>query len=205
MSHLILKGHDGALFKLNVTQFRSPMSASITSAQTRKMLHHFPIRAGQPDIQFTAQFRSIDDKHKFQDFVREHQTNTHNVNYNTREGMVTLLWPERNIDNWTGYITSMPVREARFDYAPKVTFGVSLVDSMLSKRTVDYSRGNSFDFVKGPQIPAYVLDAFDVEALFQLPSLPDAQKVQEVLGVATSVAETIVNNTFNPTLGRVIP
>lgn len=201
MSQLLIKGHNGARFNLNVTQFRSPMSASITSAQTRKMMHHFPIRAGQPDIQFTVQFRSIDDHHKFRDFAREHQLNTHSVNYNTREGMITLLWPERDIINWTGYITSMPGREVRFEYAPKITFGVSLVDSLLSERTVDYSRGNSFWNVAGPQIPAYILDAFDVESLFQLPTLPTAQVIEEVLGVTQSVAETIINNT----VGGVFP
>lgn len=201
MSQLLLKGHNGARFKLNVTQFRSPMSASITSAQTRKMMHHFPIRAGQPDIQFTVHFRSIDDHHKFRDFVREHQLNTHSVNYNTREGMVTLLWPERDIINWTGYITSMPGRDVRFEYAPKITFGVSLVDSLLSERTIDYSRGNGFWNVAGPQIPSYILDAFDVESLFQLPSLPNAQVIEEVLGVTQSVAETIINNT----VGGVFP
>lgn len=201
MSQLLIKGHNGARFKLNVTQFRSPMSASIASVQTRKMMHHFPIRAGQPDIQFTVQFRSIDDHHKFRDFVREHQLNTHTVDYNTRDGMVTLLWPERDINNWTGYITTMPGREVRFEYAPKVTFGVSLVDSMLSERTIDYSRGNSIWSVAGPQIPAYVLDAFDVESLFQLPSLPNSEIIEEVLGVTRTVAETIINNT----VGGVFP
>ena len=201
MSQLLLKGHNGARFKLNVTQFRSPMSATINSAQTRKMMHHFPIRAGQPDIQFTVQFRSIDDHHKFRDFVREHQINSQSADYTTKEGMVTLLWPERNIDNWTGYIVTMPGRDARFDYAPKITFGVALVDSLLSRRTTDFSRGNSFWSVAGPQIPSYILDAFDVESLFQLPTLPTADVIEQVLGVTQSVAETIINNT----VGGVFP
>lgn len=196
MSQMILKGHNGARFNLNVTQFRSPMSASITSAQTRKMAHHFPIRAGQPDIQFTVQFRSIDDHHKFRDFVRDHQLNTQNVDYSTRDGMVTLMWPERDIVNWTGYITTMPGREARFEYAPIVTFGVSLVDSLLSERTLDFSRGNSFWSVAGPQIPDYILDAFGVEAIFQLPTLPTVETIQEVLNVGQTVAESIINATF---------
>lgn len=201
MSKMLLKGSNGERFELNVTQFRSPMSASIASAQTRKMMHHFPIRAGQPDIQFTVQFRSIDDHHKFRDFAREHQLGTHNANYNTKEGMVTLMWPERDIINWTGYITNMPGREVRFEYAPKVTFGVALVDSLLSERTVDYSRGNSFWNVAGPQIPSYIIDAFDVESLFQLPSLPGSEVIQEVLGVTQTVAESIINQT----VGGVFP
>ncbi len=196
MSQMLLKGHGGARFKLSVTQFRSPMSASINSVQVRSMMHHFPIRAGQPDIQFTVQFASQDDKHEFQDFVRDHQRNTQKASYTGNgDGTVTLFWPERNIENWTGYITTMPVSESRFIYAPKVTFGVALVDSLLSERTVDFSRGNSFWTVAGSQIPQFIMDVFAVESLFRLPNNPSSQVIQEVMGVDQSVAEQIINNT----------
>lgn len=194
MSKLIVKGHNANRFELNVTQFRSPMSASISSAQTRTMMHHFPIRAGQPDIQFTVQFPSIDEKHKFQNFVRDHQRNALNDGYSSATsstGKVTLLWPERNIDNWTGYIVSMPIREARFDYAPKVTFGVALMDSMMSERTFNASLGNDFWTVLGQEISAYIPDPTSVEASFQMPSLPATQVTQQIVDTATQAVNTI--------------
>lgn len=181
MSKLILRGHKGAEFKLNVTQFRSPLSASINTVQTRTMTHHFPIRAGQPDIQFTVQFRSIEDHHAFRDFVRSHQRNAQIADQTStaldNSGMITLFWPERGITNWTGYITSMPGREVRFDYAPKITFGVMLITSMLSERTYQASSGNDFFTIAGQQIGPYLGNLID--ELIQPPTPPASQQPEE--------------------------
>ena len=195
MSRLIVRGHDGREFKLVITQFSSPMSASINSAQTRKMVNHFPIRAGQPDIQFTTQFTSQDDKHKFQDFVRDHQLYALEGRYSdsaTSKSAVTLMWPERDIKSWTGYIVNVPVEEVRFDYAPKLTFGVMLVDSLMSTRTFDASVGASFDSIFGIEIPAYVPDAEDVSNWFQLPVLPASKQIQQTVEAVQSLIERIV-------------
>lgn len=182
MSQMILRGHQGAEFKLNVTQFRSTMSAAITTVQTRTMSHHFPVRAGQPDIQFTVQFRSIADHHAFRDFVRSHQRNAQNADHGPthadKSGMVTLFWPQRGIENWTGYITSLPGREVRFEYAPRLTFGVTLVDSMLSERTYHGSSGNDFWSVAGLQIGPYIGLLWDSLDL-QPPTPPASQQSQQ--------------------------
>jgi hypothetical protein len=129
MSRLEIKGHFGEKFKMNVLQFRSPMNAEITSAQTRLMMHHHPIRCGQPDVQFTVKFISQDEKDIFERFVRRHQIQAQEQ----RENYLKLWWPERGMDNWTGYISEYQVSVRRFDPAPEVTFGVSLVDSMMSR------------------------------------------------------------------------
>lgn len=166
MSRLQLTGHAGARFELNVTQFRSPMSAAINSVQTHTMLQHFPIRCGQPDIEFTCRFTSLDEKHQFQNFVRQHQVNA----INDSKGNVTLFWPERNIENWTGFITNFAVNERRFEYAPQVTFGVDLVDSMMSERTSASSFGASFDAIFGSQIGAMQVRPDLVDSILKLPS-----------------------------------
>lgn len=192
-----MRGHTGKEFKLVITQFRSPMSATINSAQTRRMLNHFPIRAGQPDIEFTAQFPSRDEKHDFQDFVREHQLNALDDDYTdsvTSTGAVTLMWPERNITSWTGYIVNMPIQEARFDYAPKVTFGVMLIESLMSKQTFSSSLGSSAESIFGITISPYVPDAEDVANWFQLPSVPiSQQQVQSAVRTVGSLTSQIVN------------
>lgn len=204
MSKLILRGHNGAEFKLNVTQFRSPMSATINTVQTRRMSHHFPIRAGQPDIQFTVQFPSQDEKHRFQNFVRDHQLNALDDKYTSSavsSGSVTLLWPERNIDSWTGYIVNVPVQEVRFDYAPKLTFGVMLVNSLMSEQTFGSSIGGTVDSIFGVEISAYVPDAEDLANWFQLPTVPVAQQVQEAARQTVSLTEQIVTG-FGRLFGR---
>jgi len=195
VSKLVLRGHKGAEFKLSVTQFSSPMSATINTVQTRRMAHHFPIRAGQPDIQFTAHFPSQDEKHKFQNFVRDHQLNALDDKYtnsSTSSGAVTLLWPERNINSWTGYIVNVPVQEVRFDYAPKLTFGVMLVESLMSRRTYDASLGSTFDSIFGIEIAPYVADDEDLANWFQLPNVPVAQQTQQVVEQTLSVTDRIV-------------
>lgn len=165
MSQLLLTSHDGYQFALNVTQFRSPMSSGINSVQTHTMLQHFPIRAGQPDIQFTVLFRGQDEKHEFQNFVRQHQQQAlTETPANIRD--VNLLWPERNIMNWTGYITSFRVDERRFVTAQSVTFGVDLVNSLLSARTTVSSTGTPYQNVFGPQIAEW---SSAIDPLFAIP------------------------------------
>lgn len=137
---------------MNVTQFRSPMNAAINSVQTRTMLQHFPIRCGQPDINFTVQYISMNDKHSFEAFVREHQVYVQSH----KDPEITLWWPERNIENWTGYITSYTVTERRFETAPSATFGVSLVKSMMSEKTNLSSRAADITSILGEQIPAWL-------------------------------------------------
>lgn len=203
MSQLILRGHDGSRFDLNITQFRSPMSASIASVQTRTMQHHFPIRAGQPDIQFTAHFADVDEKHRFQNFVRDHQVHTRMARYTPgsnayQRGAVTLMWPQRDIVDWTGYITSLPVREPRFEYAPRVTFGVMLLDSLMSTTTTAASLGNTWWNILGPQIVPWQ-DAWRAEAGFTEPSAPADQEpperdlggFQQAAGAVTGIGNLI--------------
>ena len=163
MSLLRVRSYDGKDFNLNVLQFRSPMSAAINSVQTHTMLQHFPIRCGQPDIQFTVQFTHREDKTKFQSFVREHQVKA--ISGTKRE--VTLWWPERNITNWSGYISEFHVAERRFDYSPIVTFGVDLVESMMSTLTTVSSMGVDFSAVWGTEIGPYVSLA---DTLLSLPA-----------------------------------
>ena len=171
MSKLILTGYNGLEFELNVTQFRSPMSAQISSAQTRTMLQHFPIRCGQPDIQFTVQFPNLELKHRFQNFVRDHQIRARDITEDWG-GHVTLFWPQRNIENWTGYITGFKVIERRFEYAPVVTFGVDLIDSLMSMRTTVSSSSARFEAIYGPQIPDYDAILEPITDIINFPPLP---------------------------------
>ncbi|QIG58336.1 hypothetical protein SEA_SKOG_184 [Gordonia phage Skog] len=149
MSRLVIKSAKlGESFTMNVTQFRSPMSAEIQSAQTRRMLNHFPIRAGQPDIQFTVQFASQQDKSAFESFVRR----SHLAALYFDEAHITLNWPERNIKNWIGYFNGYQVNVRRFEVASVATFGISVVSGLVSKLATGSTVGTPFASVLGEQI-----------------------------------------------------
>lgn len=172
MSRLVIKSVDGS-FTMNVVQFRSPMNAEITSVQTKAMQQHFPIRCGQPEIEFTCQFASLDERDRFQTFVRRHQILSQT---NPDLYQVTLWWPERDIINWTGYLTLLPVSEKKFEWAPSVTFGVMLVNSMMSQKTTESSHGAAFSAIYGPQIaPDLSLIRYAVDGLIQPPTVPSSQ------------------------------
>lgn len=178
MSHLYIYDHRSREFKMNVTQFRSPMNASINSVQTKSMAQHFPIRCGQPDINFTVQYASLEDKHAFEGFVREHQRTA----ATEKDTEITLWWPERNIENWTGFITQYAVNEKRFETAPSATFGVSLYESMMSEKTTLASRGIDVTKIFGIQIPGYrgYRDTILVRPNFSNPAQP--VNPQDVVG-----------------------
>ena len=120
-------------YQLNVLSFSSPIFGSMASAQTREMAMWFPVKADQPELKLDVQFRSEEDFEDFQRFVRGHQQR---VLFNPSPiNTVWLNWPERNIDNWTGVIKAFKAGGERFVFAPRASFIVSLIDSMVSSRT----------------------------------------------------------------------
>jgi hypothetical protein len=104
--------------------------------ERNKMLQEFydPFHALiQKSGEIDVQFRSEEDFEDFQRFVRGHQQR---VLFNPSPiNTVWLNWPERNIDNWTGVIKAFKAGGERFVFAPRASFIVSLIDSMVSSRT----------------------------------------------------------------------
>ena len=121
----------GQGFNLNVTSFSSPISNSVFTVQTKMMAMHFPVKIAQPELQLDVIFRSEVEFENFQRFVRSHQQHVLSSSAN----LVWLNWPERNIDNWTGVIKKFTAGGQRFNPVPHASFVVSLVDSMVTRRT----------------------------------------------------------------------
>ena len=146
MSHLYLSmGTRG--WKLNVTSFSSPIFGSMSSAQTREMEMHFPIKAIQPELKLDVIFSSEEDYENFQRFVRGHHQR---VLFNPNPtNVVWLNWPERGIDSWTGVIKAFKAGGERFVFAPRASFIVDLIDSMVSSRTDISSTGTSWKAIYG--------------------------------------------------------
>lgn len=145
MSHLVISSATQA-FSMNVMSFTAPIYESVSSVQTRRMAIHFPIAAKitQPDITFDVIFSSEPKFEIFQRFVRNHQQSAVNTS-----SLLTLDWPERNINNWTGTITSFQGGGARRNYAPRATFKVDLITSMVSNRAEFGSFGMPWQSIYG--------------------------------------------------------
>ena len=159
----ITSAHSGEV-NLNVIRFQSPLYGTIVSAQAKHLVYHFPIKLNQPDIRFDVVFRSEYDYELFQSFVRSHQVNALTQQAHPE---LTLFWPERNIDNWSGFIKNLICGGKRFNPVPRATFVIELVDSMVASRTRMGSFGVDFWQVVGPEIQDSVLN---------LPSVPWQQQ-----------------------------
>jgi hypothetical protein len=131
-------------FTMNVTGFSSPIYGSISSAQTNSMAVYFPTKMSQPDIQFDVQFASIIDFTAFSLFVNGHQQTAL-----LTSTPVMLNWPERNINNFTGFIQKFQAGGAKAIYAPTARFTVSLINSTVSTQTIVASVANPWFTVYG--------------------------------------------------------
>lgn len=141
-------------FTMNVTGFSSPIYGSISSAQTNTEAVYFPTKMSQPDIQFDVQFASVADFTNFGLFVHNHQQNAL-----LTSNPVTLNWPERNINNFSGFIQKFQTGGAKALYAPTGRFVVSLVSSTVSSRTIVASIANPWFTVYGIGLADGVLGA----------------------------------------------
>ncbi len=157
MSHLVIKTIFGS-FRMNVLSYNSPVFGTMASVQTRTMLQHFPIKANQPEIQFDVQFSSEQEYERFQKFVKS----TQNYALTVGQESITLNWPERGIDNWTGVIKEFRAGGMRRNYAPRARFTVDLVVSMVSKKQLYGSTGSPFSSILGPFI-------LDMDMILRLP------------------------------------
>lgn len=133
MSKLIVRSRGiGREFELNCLQFSAPIVASISSVQTRSMMRHFPVKVNQSEADFLVQFSNEKDFEDFQDFVRKTQKD---ALINDRFPGVTLWWPERKINNWTGVIKNFKAGGMRRNFSPRANFTVSLIESSVALRS----------------------------------------------------------------------
>lgn len=165
MSKLVIRSRGlGQEFQLNCTQFSAPIASTISSAQTRQMRRHFPIKVNQPEVEFVVVFPNENEYDRFQGLVRRSQVNA----VNTGQPLLTLWWPERDILNWTGVIKEFRAGGQRANYMPVARFTVSLVDSMVAKETGISSIAAPWTTIIGAGmvdsilgLPSLVLDLLD--------------------------------------------
>lgn len=169
MSQLQLLTNSGQ-FSLNVTAFKSPIYQQIQSAQTKTMEVHFPIKMVQPSIEFQVIFASEEEWETFQRAVRNHQQQAV-----SKATLVTMNWPERSINNWTGYIRRIEAGGQRFNFAPETTVSIDLVDSYVSQRQDYGSIAANWTAIFGLGIPGL--------SVLQPPSAAENQDLISNFGV----------------------
>jgi hypothetical protein len=147
MSQLFLQTNDGKQFALNVESFRSPIFTTFNGAQTKTQYQWFPLKVNQPELEFNVQFASEFDYEAFQIYVRNSQVSS--LAMTTGTPQVTLYWPQRNINNWSGYIRSFKAGGRRANYAPRATFTVDLATSLVSTLAHSASFGVLFSIING--------------------------------------------------------
>lgn len=136
--------------ELSITRVSSVIQQSIPTLQTKTKAIHFPYKVNQPQIKFQTHFRHEQDYELFQNFVRKHHLAS--IGSGNSVPSVSLWWPERGINNWTGYITEFTAGGERYNYRPQADFTVELVDSFVSRATTEASLGSSFSSLFGLQI-----------------------------------------------------
>ena len=151
-------------WNVNVLDFSSPIYDTFVSAQTKTKTVWFPIKTNQPSIQFDVQFVNEIDYENFQNFVRISQIMALSAQP-TAPYAITLYWPARSIDNWSGYITQFLAGGRKANPAPRARFSVDLIKSMITDLTTLTSMAPDFMSLMPQQIPPARLDNE-----FELPS-----------------------------------
>lgn len=163
MSQLRVSAQGQADFYLNVTNFDSPVYGEMNSAQTKSQVQYFPIKAYQPELVCDVIFPSEYLWEQWQTWLRQNMLNSQGSNATGNPG-VTLNWPQRNINNWTGIIASGKAGGMRRNYTPRVRVEFQLVASLVSSLGVFASFGSTWQSILGNNAVGSAVDS-----LFTLP------------------------------------
>lgn len=146
------------VLEIKVLKFSTPLAGNITSAQTKEMLQHFPIKSSQQSLTMTVITNGWPEMKALQDFVRGHQLGA--MSGSSVRPEITIWWPQRGMNNWSGFITKMPAGDKRFNIAPRADIEFFLVDSLLSEKTFSASIASDFRTLFNSDIgnPASPLD-----------------------------------------------
>ncbi|HEX4715878.1 MAG TPA: hypothetical protein VH164_13220 [Ktedonobacteraceae bacterium] len=163
MSQLRVSGTGQQDFFLNVLNFDSPVMGEMNSGQTKTQVQYFPIKAFQPELVCNVIFNSETTWEAWQAWARTNMVNTQNSN-NTGNPGVTLNWPERNINNWTGIIPAAKAGGMRRNYTPRTRVEFQLIVSLVSNLGIFSSFGSAWQGIFGGSVVGSNLDS-----IFQLP------------------------------------
>lgn len=200
MSQLRVSGNGQNDFLHNVLSITSPIYGQMNSAQTKSQIQYFPIKAHQPDIQFNVIFTSEAMWETWQVWVRTNMVNCQQANNATGNAGVTLNWPQRSINGWSGIIQKQRAGGMRRNYAPRDSFTVQLVNSLVSNSTTFGSFGvTAWQGIYGA--------GANTDTLLQFPEAVNAALTNGQISATggTVGGNTVALNTASNILGGLIP
>ena len=130
----------GRAYEAKVMAYDSTIDGEFVSAQTKIGKQHFPFKTEHTDINFSLIMRNHAELQWFAEFVRRH----HMIALGNDAQTMRLNWPERGIDNWSGFVKSIQTGEQMGITAPRVVISFILIDSLTSRRTWTASSGGDF-------------------------------------------------------------
>lgn len=170
----------------------------MNSGQTKTQVQYFPIKAFQPELVCDVIFNSEATWESWQAWVRTNMVNAQNSN-NTGNPGVTLNWPERNINSWTGIIPAAKAGGMRRNYAPRTRVEFQLITSLVSNLAIFSSFGSAWQGIFGSTAVGSTLDS-----IFTLPEeLLGGSITGGNTGLLGSEPFTVLNQT-NPGLGSAL-
>lgn len=149
MSRLRLRTKGFQELTLNVVSFMTPIFAATSSSQTQSSEQHHPVRCQQPNIRFDVIFRNEREFEAYQTFIRTIQIKLLRGKDPNDVAVVTLWWPERNINNWQGLIKSADGGGQRYNWTPQTVIEVEIIKGMVAQQASLFSFGTEFDAIFG--------------------------------------------------------
>lgn len=200
MSQLRCSANGQNDFFHNVLSINSPIFGQMNSAQTKSQIQYFPIKVHQPEVQFNVIFTSEAMWETWQVWVRDNMVNAQGVNTLIGNVGVTLNWPQRSVNNWSGVIQRQKAGGRRRNYAPRDSFTVQLANSLVSNVTTFGSFGTT-------AWQAITMANANTDTLLQLPQTLAAALSSGLINPAGGSVggNTATLNTAANTLSGLIP
>lgn len=146
-----LSGQAGSI-QLPVVSFNFGLNSMIEDAQLHQRTVYYPIKVLQDDFNFTVQFRSEQAYRQAQDFIQASTRQLTTEQYSgsrVLQGYLHFSWPELNID-YMGFIKQSPMGAKKWDFAPRVTYTMILVQDSIYSPTYNASDAPNFNSIYGP-------------------------------------------------------
>lgn len=142
MSNLRMSCEGLGSIDVRVTKLSTPLAGTIVSAQAKTMLQHFPIKSSQQSLVLDFITNGWPEMNRIQNYIRQHQVRAMSGSATRPE--IYLWWPQRGINNWSGFIPKMPAGDRRFNPTPQGRLEFLLIDSLLSEKTFTSSIASDF-------------------------------------------------------------
>ena len=146
-----LSGQSGSI-QLPVVSFNFGLNSQIESAQLHERTVYYPIKVLQDDFSFTVQFRSEQAYEQAQQFIQtsmKQLTTQQMSGTNVLSGGLRFSWPELNID-YQGFVKQSPMGAKKWDFAPRITYIMILVQDSIYTPTYNASDVPAFSNIYGP-------------------------------------------------------